>query len=71
MQATDYDGAVEHYRMALAVLAWTPAIAQGNLDRSLLEGRLEVAQKARADAEVNSARLAREAAEAATARADE
>jgi tetratricopeptide (TPR) repeat protein len=71
MQATDYDGAVEHYRMALAVLAWTPAIAQGNLDRSLLEGRLEVAQKARADAEVNSARLAREAAEAATARAEE
>jgi len=71
MQASDYDGAVEHYRMALAVLAWTPAIAQGNLDRSLLEGRLEGAQKARADAEMNSARLAREAAEAATAQAEE
>ncbi len=71
MQAGDFDGAVEHYRMALAVLAWTPAIAQGNLDRSLLEGRLQGAQKARADAEVNSARLAREAAETATAQAEE
>ncbi|HIG87728.1 MAG TPA: hypothetical protein EYQ25_11850 [Planctomycetes bacterium] len=71
MQAADYGGAVEHYRMALAVLAWTPAIARGNLDRSLLEGRLEGAQKARADAEVNSARLAREAAEAATAQAED
>lgn len=70
MSATDFDGAVEHYRMALAVLAWTPAIAQGNLDRSLLEGRLEAAQAARAEAEVNSERLAREAANEATAMAE-
>ncbi len=47
----EYGSAIEHYRTALTILAWTPAIATGDLDRSLVEGKLANAQQLRDEAE--------------------
>lgn len=67
----EYSSAIEHYRTALTVLAWTPAIATGDLDRSLVEGKLANAQQLRDEAEEAAMAAEREAAEAAAAAAEE